>query len=153
MLTVSDPWKFLPFWQDILFLAAAAGSGLWTWLRVRRAHSWPSAAGVIERVGARPAENLHFKPWVGELTYTYVANGQYYSGFHRIGARSEGRAEERISGWKGGMVGVRYSPTKPEISVLLRSDQPGGQFRELKARFREAQPNRIPVPRPEWLAH
>jgi hypothetical protein len=65
---------------------------------------------------------------VGELTYTYVANGQYYSGFHRIGGRSEGRAEERISGWKGRMVGVRDSPTKPEISVLLRSDQPGGKL-------------------------
>jgi hypothetical protein len=25
-----DPWKFLPLWHDILFLAGAAGSGLWT---------------------------------------------------------------------------------------------------------------------------
>jgi hypothetical protein len=123
-----DPWKFLPFWHEILFFSAAAGSGLWGWLRVRHAQSWPSAQGMIDRVAARPAKNRSFKPWLGEFTYTYVANGEYYSGFHRIRAGSERRAEERISGWGGRMVMVRYSPTKPEISVLLKSDQPGGQL-------------------------
>ena len=83
---------------------------------------------MIEWVAARPAEDRPVKPWVGEFTYTYVANGEYYSGFHRIGARSERRAEERISGWKVRMVVVRYSPTKPQVSVLLRSDRPGGQL-------------------------
>ena len=83
---------------------------------------------MIDRVAARPAKNRSFKPWLGEFTYTYVANGEYYSGFHRIRAGSERRAEERISGWGGRMVVVRYSPTKPEISVLLKSDQPGGQL-------------------------
>jgi hypothetical protein len=45
-----------------------------------------------------------------------VTNGEYYSGFHQIGARSEGRAEERISGWKAEWLwcGIR----QPEISVL-----------------------------------
>jgi hypothetical protein len=70
MLKAFDPGKFLPFWHDILFLAAAAGSGLWTWLPVRRAHSWPSAPGVIGRVAARPAKNRRCKPWVDEFTYT-----------------------------------------------------------------------------------
>jgi hypothetical protein len=123
-----DPWKFLPLWQEIVLSAAAAGSGLWAWFRVRQAQSWPSAQGSIDRVAVRPAKDRHFKPWVGEFTYTYVANGEYYSGFHRIRARSEGRAEDRVSGWTGRVIVVRYSPTTPGISVLLKSDQPGGQL-------------------------
>jgi hypothetical protein len=55
-------------------------------------------------------------------------NGEYYSGFHRIRARSERRAEEKIAGWKGRMVVVRYSPSKHDLSALLKSDQPGGQL-------------------------
>jgi hypothetical protein len=62
------------------------------------------------------------------MSYSYRVNGEYYSGFHRIGARSERRAEERIVGWKGRMVVVRYSPDRHDLSVLLKGDQPGGQL-------------------------
>ena len=123
-----DPFGAISLWQDILFAAIALGSGVWAWLRARRAQSWPSAQGRISRATARPAGDRHFKPWLGEFTYTYVANGEYYSGFHGIRARSERRAEELISGWKDRMVVVRYSPKKNDISVLLKSDQPGGQL-------------------------
>jgi hypothetical protein len=115
-------------WQDILLFAIAACSGIWAWLRTRQAPSWPSAHGTIDRAVARPSVDRNVKPWVGEFTYTYVANGEYYSGFHRIRERSERRAEELIAGWKGRMVVVRYSPARPEISALLKSDQPGGQL-------------------------
>jgi len=54
-------------------------------------------------------------------------DGDYYGGSHQIRARNQRRAEELISGWKGRMVVVRYSPAKHEISVLLKSDQPAGQ--------------------------
>ena len=76
----------------------------------------------------RRATNTYINPWVGNLTYTYVVNGEYYSGFHRIYARSESRAEERVARWKDRMVVVRYSPDKNDVSVLLGSDQPGGQL-------------------------
>jgi len=66
--------------------------------------------------------------WAGHLTGTYVVNGEYYSGFHRIRARSERRAEEKIMGWKGRMVVVQYSPAKHDLSALVKSDQPGGQL-------------------------
>ena len=67
-------------------------------------------------------------PWAANLTYSYVVNGEYFSGFYRMRARSERRAEEKIAGWKDRMVVVRYSPDKPDLSVLLKSDQPGGQL-------------------------
>jgi len=106
----------------------AASGGIWAWLRTRQAQSWPSTQGTIGGAVARPTGDRRFKPWVGELTYAYVVNGEYYSGFYQIRARSERRAEELISGWKGRMVVVRHSPTRHEISVLLRSDQPGDQL-------------------------
>ena len=71
----------------------------------------------------KSSTDSYIRPWVGDLTYSYVVNGEYYSGFHRIRARSERRA-----GWKGRMVVVRYSPSKHDLSALLKSDQPGGQL-------------------------
>jgi hypothetical protein len=43
-------------------------------------------------------------------------------------AFTEKQAEDRVAGWKGRVVVVRYSPSKHDVSVLLRSDQPGGQL-------------------------
>lgn len=77
---------------------------------------------------ARASTDSYIQPWVGDLTYSYIVNGEYYSGFHRMRARSERRAEEKIAGWKGRMVVVRYCPDRPELSVLLKGDQPGGQL-------------------------
>ena len=66
--------------------------------------------------------------WVGELTYSYVVDGEYYSGFHHLNAFSERAAEELIEGWQGRSVMVRYSKRKPDISLLLKDDQLGGQL-------------------------
>jgi hypothetical protein len=123
-----DVWKFLPLWQEVVFIAIAAGGGIWAWLRARQAQSWPSTQATIRQTTVRRAVDRRFKPLIGELSYTYVIDAEYYSGFHRIRARSERRAEELISGWKGRMVVVRYSPEKHAISVLLKTDQPGGQL-------------------------
>ena len=76
----------------------------------------------------RAITDSYIRPWVADLTYSYVVNGEYYSGFHRIRTRSERRAEEKVAGWKNRMVVVRYSPSKHDLSTLLRSDQPGGQL-------------------------
>jgi hypothetical protein len=83
---------------------------------------------MIDRVAARPAADRNFKPWVGELTYTYVANGEYYSGFHRIRARSERRAEDRISGWKGRTVVRAVFANQTRDLGASKKHQPGGQL-------------------------
>lgn len=81
-------------------------------------------------MGARVQSNSEspILPWAASLTYTYVVNGEYYSGFHRMRARSKRLAEARLEGWKGRMVVVRYAPDKHDVSALLKSDQPGGQL-------------------------
>jgi len=123
-----DPWGLLPILKDVVLLLLPAAGAAWAWFKFRHAHSWPSAQGTIISAQAQATTDSHFQRWVGNLTYTYVVNGEYYSGFHRIRARNERRAEEKIAGWKDRMVVVRYSPDKPDLSVLLKSDQPGGQL-------------------------
>jgi hypothetical protein len=123
-----DPWGFLPLLKDLVLLILPAGAAAWAWYRTRHAHSWPSAQGTIMSAQVRRSADSYIQPWVGDLIYSYVVNGEYYSGFHRIRARSERRAEEKIAGWKNRMVVVLYSPSKHDLSALLKSDQPGGQL-------------------------
>jgi hypothetical protein len=128
-MSAFDPWKFWPLLKEGLSLAVAAAIALRTWIMVRQAYSWPSAQGTVWQAEAREAEGrVYVRPWVGELTYSYAVNGEYYSGIHRMEAFTEKRAEGRVAGWKGRAVVVRYSPSKHEVSVLLRGDQPGGQL-------------------------
>jgi len=123
-----DPFEWLNIAKDVGLLLVSAGAGAWAWFRTRHAYSWPSAQGTVMGVHVRSSTDSYIQPWVGDLSYSYIVNGEYYSGFHRIRAHSERRAEEKIAGWKGRMVVVRYSPNQPDLSKLLQSDQPGGQL-------------------------
>jgi hypothetical protein len=123
-----DPFSLLTIAKDVVLLLVSAAAAGWAWYRTRHAHSWPSAQGTIMGANVKSSTDSYIRPWVGDFTYSYVVNGEYYSGFHRIRARSERRAEEKIAGWKGRMVVVRYSPSKHDLSTLLKSDQPGGQL-------------------------
>ena len=61
--------------------------------------------------------------WVGELTYSYAVDGEYYSGFHHFWAASENDADSQVSGWKGQNVMIRYRPGNPSISKLRMEEQ------------------------------
>ena len=123
-----DNWDLWPLIKDAILLVLPAAGAAWAWFKFRHAHSWPSAQGTILSAEVLRASDNNILPWVGNLTYSYIVNGEYYSGYHRMRARNERRAEEKIAGWKDRMVVVRYSPDKPDLSVLLKSDQPGGQL-------------------------
>lgn len=123
-----DPWRLLWLLKDVALLTVPAAVGAWAWFRTRHAHSWPSTSATILHARARSTGNAYINPWVTEFGYTYVVNGEYYSGYYRIGARSERRAEERSAGWKDRTVVVRYSPDRHDLSALLKRDQPGGQL-------------------------
>lgn len=124
-----DPWRLLSFWQEALILAISVWTALWAWLRARKAQSWPSTQATVQHTTVRRADRQSYTHrWIAELTYSYVVNGEYYSGSCQIKARSERRAEELIAGWKGRMIVLRYSQARHDISVALKSDQPGGQL-------------------------
>jgi len=123
-----DPWRLLPLWREILGPAIAGALALWTWFKYRHAHSWPSAQGRVSGAQVHRGRDSYFHPWSAVLTYTYIAEGEYFAGTYRLRARSERKAEEKVDGWKDRMVVVRYSPKHREVSTLLKSDQPGGQI-------------------------
>ncbi len=122
------PFGFLSLLKDVVLLLAPAGAAAWTWFRFRSAHSWPSAQGTILSTQVRRTGDQYIHPWTASLTYTYVVNGEYYAGAYRLKARTEQRAQEKVEGWKDRMIVVRYSPDKPDLSTVLKSDQPGGQL-------------------------
>ena len=97
------------------------------WVR-RTAKSWPSAQGTVERARARILRRDEGRGWVCELTYSYVADSEYFSGIHHFTARSEDQADQLVAAWKGQKVMVRYRADKPEISALLLDEQPQASF-------------------------
>jgi hypothetical protein len=123
-----DIWHFLPIVKDVAFLFASVLAGAWAWFKTRHAQSWPSAQGTIVSANAVASGNSYILPWAASFTYNYVAYGEYYAGTKRIRVRTRRRAEEKIEGWKGRIVAVRFSPSKHDLSTLLPSDQPGGQL-------------------------
>ena len=127
-MTPFNPWRLLPLWREILFPIMATAAAAWTWFKFRHAHSWPSAQGTVSSAHVKRGKDVYTQPWVADLIYTYVVNGEYYSGSYRLKARSERRAEQKVEGWKGRMIVVRYSPDHHDVSTLLKADQPGGQL-------------------------
>lgn len=123
-----DLWGFWPILKDVVLLLIPAAGGAWAWFKFRHAHSWPSAQGTVVAAQVQRRAGSYLQPWVAQLTYTYIVNGEYYSGSFPMRARNERSAEEKVAGWKGRMVVVRYSPEKHDLSVLLKDDQPGGQL-------------------------
>jgi hypothetical protein len=123
-----DFWHLWPLLRDVIAVLISAAGGAWTWFKVRHAHSWPSAQGTIMGAQAMTNPGSYIRPWVASFTYSYIVNGEYYSGFYRIRARTKRQAEEKAANWKGRMVAVRYSSKQHELSTLLKSDQPGGQL-------------------------
>ncbi|MFZ0137751.1 MAG: DUF3592 domain-containing protein [Candidatus Sulfotelmatobacter sp.] len=122
-----DPLGLLPLARDLVFLLVGLAGGVLAWLKARRAQSWPSTKGTVMHVTSRSIGGI-YKPWIGEFSYTYIVNGEYFSGFHQIRAFSQKRADALTLGWKGRMLVVRYSPSSYRTSALLKSDQPGGQL-------------------------
>jgi hypothetical protein len=61
--------------------------------------------------------------WVVELTYSYLAFGDYYSGKYFRGFRRKKRAEAFLERFpRETPIPVRYKAERPEISTLLLSD-------------------------------
>ena len=89
-------------------------------IRLIGSTSWPMADGKVFS-GAVQHDDL--RGWVTELTYSYMAIGEYYSGtFYRAFTRKKNAEAflERFP-WQT-PIPVRYKLEKPEVSTLLLSD-------------------------------
>ena len=64
-----------------------------------------------------------FGGYLAELSYSYAANGDYYSGIYHRRFRRNKRAEEFLERFpRETIIPIHYSPAKPEISVVLTHD-------------------------------
>ncbi|MGH9510594.1 MAG: DUF3592 domain-containing protein [Terriglobales bacterium] len=80
--------------------------------------------GTVMSASVR-AEKGYIPSYIVSVTYTYVANGEYYSGCHEKILLRKGSAETFASRVKNQLALVRYKPNQPAISTLIESDQIG----------------------------
>jgi hypothetical protein len=69
-----------------------------------------------------PADSWY--SWQVELMFSYIANGEYYSGQSLLPPETEDEAAEIAQRWKDRYLVVRYAPDDASRSVLLMDDQP-----------------------------
>jgi hypothetical protein len=82
--------------------------------------TWPQADGKIFQGNLVPDD---LQGWAAELTYSYTALGEYYSGTYRRGFRRKKKAEAFLERFpRNTPIPVRYKHEKPETSTLLLSD-------------------------------
>jgi hypothetical protein len=82
------------------------------------AEDWPSADGVVEWAHPGFVSQGRSGCWVGELAYSYRADGEYHAGVYHLGASNESEANAVVQGWKGRKVTVRYSPQDCSVSIM-----------------------------------
>jgi hypothetical protein len=89
-------------------------------VRVIGSEDWPIADG---RITTSKLERDELQGWAVELTYFYVAMGEYYSGTWRRGFRRKKTAEAFLERFpRQTPIPVRYKHEKPGVSTLLSSD-------------------------------
>jgi hypothetical protein len=77
-------------------------------------------------VNVEVREVKHFRYNIGRLDYSYSVNNEYFSGFMEKMFFREKSADKFTETMKDKTVFVRANSNKPERSVLLEDDQPGG---------------------------
>lgn len=89
------------------------------------AKAWPQTTGYAEHTQATTISvGGRDNQWVGEVTYSYRAKGEYYTGLLHFPATTEKQAERSIEGWKGLQLIVRYHPSRPSESHIILDEQP-----------------------------
>jgi hypothetical protein len=89
------------------------------------AKAWPQTTGYAEHTRATTISvGGRDNQWVGEIAYSYRAEGEYYTGLLHFPATTEKQAERSIEGWKGLQLIVRYHPSRPSESHIILDEQP-----------------------------
>jgi hypothetical protein len=85
------------------------------WRKTRGWQSWPSKEGTVETSEVQEISTRAGSYFVVDLGYSYLVNGEYYSG-HLI--QREPEPYEYARAMKDSKVMVRFHPEKPESSKL-----------------------------------
>jgi len=87
-------WQVFDYLFETLFAWAARGFKAWRRRRlVMEAQTWSQAPGRGLEAHAE-STNSHSHPiWTAEIVYSYVLDGEYYSGFASLPAEDEKHAK------------------------------------------------------------
>jgi hypothetical protein len=89
------------------------------------AKAWPQTTGYAEHTSATTINvGGRNNQWVGEVAYSYRADGEYYTGLLHFPTTTEKQAEKSIEGWKGLQLIVRYRAGRPTESHIILDEQP-----------------------------
>ena len=84
-----------------------------------RSESWPTTEGRIHEAGVVEEHGVA----LGEVVYSYSAQGEYYTGALRRHFSTGNQTERWLDGFpRDARVLIRYRPDKPEHSVLRPDD-------------------------------
>jgi len=88
-------------------------------IRIYGAESWPVADGTIFQ-----SEVVHGdEGCYAQLTYSYTANGEYFSGTYQKRFTRTKKAEAFVERFPSGTrIPVHYKPEKPELSAVVFAD-------------------------------
>jgi hypothetical protein len=84
---------------------------------------WPVAQGTPSMPASKNDGRGSHWMLVGELSYSYSVDGEYYAGVTHLRASNEDAAYEATRGWRDRKVKVRYMSSNPETSVLVVLDE------------------------------
>ena len=129
-VTVPIRWTDPTTWPWIIYLwlALLVGGWLlssWRWLRRKRATGWPIADGRIESTEVtKPNFSFTTKRghYVAQLGYSYSVAGSIHSGLYKREFPTGPAADDFVRDLKEKAVAVRYSPSKPSLSMVLEPD-------------------------------
>jgi len=96
------------------------------WVGDLRSRGWPTVDGTIVGGNVQKMSGRGDPPYLGEISYSYNLDGQYYSGYYQRGFFDEQKGWDFVDGAKDRPVIIRYKASDPEITVLRMRDQPIG---------------------------
>lgn len=102
------------------------------WLRSLRSSSWPTVTATIETgdvIAVRSAGLLKDTAEYAnaEIGYSYVVNGERYSGYWTKQFFDEQAAWEFVGSWRGRSVTIRCRESEPQESAFRLRDQNSAQ--------------------------
>ena len=105
---------------SVIRIGAAACRLMERRIRVIGSSAWPMASGRIFDGAVVEGE---IQGWAAEITYSYEAFGEYYSGVFRREFMRKKRAEAFLECLpRETPIPVRYKAERPEVSTVLVSD-------------------------------
>ncbi len=94
----------------------------WQWLRRRAARNWPLAEARVHSAEWRQPRTGTNRYFLADVAYSYVVNGQYYSGYYRRSFSDRDSAATWVEQVRGRALQVRYHPRDISRSLLREQD-------------------------------